>query len=69
MTLCPVEALLKYNKLASTSYAIPYANVRTLSNWMHQPVAQVGQGQSWMHQPGAGAEVDAPACGDSRCLV
>ncbi len=35
------EALLKYHGLQTTRRRIPYTHVRTLSNWLHQPVQQV----------------------------
>ncbi len=35
------EAVLKYNLLASTARAVPFANVRAMSNWLHQPLQQV----------------------------
>uniref|UniRef100_A0A7S0RA27 Nucleoside phosphorylase domain-containing protein n=1 Tax=Chlamydomonas leiostraca TaxID=1034604 RepID=A0A7S0RA27_9CHLO len=38
------EALLRYHGLATTPRKIPYTHVRTLSNWLHQPVAQVKPG-------------------------
>lgn len=41
-SLCCSEALLKYQALSSTTRKIPYTNVRALSNWLHQPVTQVG---------------------------
>jgi len=37
------EAFGKYNALGSTRHPIPYTHVRTASNWIHQPVQQVGQ--------------------------
>lgn len=35
------EAVLKYNLLASTARAVPFTNVRAMSNWLHQPLKQV----------------------------
>ena len=56
------EALLKYHALSSTQYHIPYTNVRTIANWLHQPITQVG---TWL--PGcsiigglAAAAVESP---------
>jgi hypothetical protein len=40
-SLARPEALLKYHKLASTKRRIPLVHIRTLSNWLHQPVKQV----------------------------
>lgn len=37
------EALAKYHRLDSTQRRIPFSNVRTLSNWVHHPVTQVGR--------------------------
>ncbi|GIL75443.1 hypothetical protein Vretimale_8072 [Volvox reticuliferus] len=39
------EALEKYHRLKTTTRRIPYTNVRTLSNWIHQPVGKKGEGQ------------------------
>lgn len=38
------EALLRYHDLSTTRRIIPFTNVRTLSNWMLQPVTQTKPG-------------------------
>mmetsp|Transcript_12443 Transcript_12443/g.26864 ORF Transcript_12443/g.26864 Transcript_12443/m.26864 type:complete len:491 (-) Transcript_12443:204-1676(-) len=38
------EAMEKYHALSSTRHKIPYTNIRTASNWIHQPVQQTSPG-------------------------
>jgi hypothetical protein len=35
------EAVTKYNLLAAAPRAVPFTNVRAMSNWLHQPLRQV----------------------------
>ncbi|EFJ50281.1 hypothetical protein VOLCADRAFT_89239 [Volvox carteri f. nagariensis] len=44
------EALEKYHRLSTTKRRIPYTNVRTLSNWVHQPVGKVAEGEWRVYQ-------------------